>query len=298
MKHTLCRLLTMSLLIALSSLAYAHDDWYEPFPPFRIIGNLYYVGSRDLANYLVVTPKGNILINTGPTENIQLLKNSIRKLGFKLSDIKTIVISQAHADHIGGIAKLKKLTGAKLAVMQADIPLLESGGKKDFLFANDQTQWYPPTKVDQALHDNEKLTLDGTTLTAHLTPGHTKGCTTWTMQAIENGRQYNVVIVGGTAMNPGTKLFKNATYPNITADYAQTWRVLKSLPCDIFLGAHGIYFKLTEKYSDNAKQQFKAFIDPNGYRDFLKSSEATYNKELARQQKTLPEPNTTETNNT
>lgn len=260
-----------------------NPDWFKPFPPFRIIDNLYYVGSKDLASFLIATPQGNILINTDYDANVPLIKASIEKLGFKFSDVKIILISQAHADHAGGSALIKKKTGAKYMVMEGDLPIVESGGKADFLFANDPSQYYQPTTVDRVLHDGDEIKLGRTTLVAHLTPGHTKGCTTWTMKATENGKTYDVAIVGGVSINPGTKLIDNVKYPTIVKDYERMWRVSKSLPCDIFLGAHGIYFGLFEKYALIKKGEKNPFVDPEGYKKFIAKKEQDFREELAKQ---------------
>ncbi len=229
-----------------SLLAQADPAWTEPFPPFRIAGNLYYVGSKGLANYLVVTPQGNILINSDLVANVPLIEASIEKLGFKFKDTKILLISHAHFDHDAGSAKIKQLTGARYMVMDADVPVVESGGKLDFQYGNSPDDLYPPTRVDRVLHDGDEVKLGATVLVAHLTPGHTKGCTTWTMKVTQAGKTYNVVIVGSPNVNPGYKLVHNDNYSQIAADYQRMFEVLKSLPCDIFLGAHGAYFGLKD----------------------------------------------------
>src|SRR5262249_12285357 len=232
--------LLLSFAIA-AAFAQQPAEWTEPFPAFKIAGNLYYVGSKGLANYLIATPQGHILINSDLDANVPLIKDSLEKLGFKFADVKILLISHAHWDHDAGSATIKRLTGAQYMVMDADVPVVESGGKQDFNYGKDTSTLYPATKVDRVLHDGDKVTLGGTTLVAHLTPGHTKGCTTWTMTVEEGGKRYNVVIVGSPNVNPGYKLAGNAAYPKIADDYERGFRVLASLPCDIFLGAHGAY---------------------------------------------------------
>ena len=167
--------------------------------------------------------------------------------------------------------------------MDADVSSVESGGKTDFHYANDSSTHYPPTKVDQVLHDGEEVKLGGAVLVAHLTPGHTKGCTTWTMKVQDNGKTYNVVIVGSPNVNPGYKLVNNTAYPGIAADYERTFRVLKALPCDIFLGAHGAYFDLETKYAQQKKSGLAAFIDPEGYAKYVADREQAFRTELAKQ---------------
>lgn len=261
----------------------AQNDWAEPFPAFRIAGNLYYVGSKGLASYLVATPEGHILINSDLEASVPLLRTSVESLGFKFTDIKILLTSHAHWDHISGSALIKDLTGAKYMVMDADVETVESGGKSDFHYRNDPQTLYKPTKVDRALHDGDEVKLGGSILTARLTPGHTKGCTTWTMKVQEGSKTYNAVIVGSPNVNPGYKLVSNALYPQIAEDYEKTFRVLKSLSCDLFLGAHGSYFDMESKY-----QRFKggagtAFVDPEGYKNYVADREQAFQSELRKQ---------------
>jgi len=259
------------------------NDWTEPFPPFKIAGNLYYVGSKGLANYLITTPKGHILINSDMEENVPLIRASVEKLGFKFTDIKILLISHAHWDHDAASDTIKKLTGAKYMVMDADVSVVESGGKTDFQYGDDPKSLYKPTKVDRMLRDGDEVKLGGTVLVAHLTPGHTKGCTTWTLKVGDNGKTYDVVIIGSPNVNPGYRLVNNTTYPQIAEDYEKTFKVLKSLPCDIFLGAHGNYFGLELKYPRFKDEGLSAFIDPEGYKKYVEEREETFKKELAKQ---------------
>jgi metallo-beta-lactamase class B len=259
------------------------NDWTEPFPPYRIAGNLYYVGSRGLANYLIATPQGHILINSDLEANVPLIRDSIEKLGFKFADVKILLISHAHWDHDAGSAKIKELTGAKYMVMDADVPVVESGGKTDFHYANDPASLYLPAKVDRVLHDGDQVTLGDAVLTARLTPGHTKGCTTWTMKVREGEKTYDVVIVGSPNVNPGYKLVNNPRYPGIAADYERMFRVLQALPCDIFLGAHGAYFDMESKYAHIKERGAAAFVDREGYNRFVASKEQAFRAELQKQ---------------
>jgi len=263
--------------------AQVSPDWTTPFPPFRIADNLYYVGSKGLANYLITTPQGHILINSDLEDNVPLIRASVEQIGFKFGDIKILLISHAHWDHDAGSATIKRLTGAKYMVMDADVPVVESGGKSDFQYGNSPATLYPPTKVDRILHDGDEVTLGGTTLVAHLTPGHTKGCTTWTMKVNARGKSWNVVIVGSPNVNEGYKLVGNALYPDIAQDYERTFRVLKSLPVDYFLGAHGAYFDMEAKYARMKEGAPSPFIDPDGYMKYATEREQAFQKELARQ---------------
>jgi metallo-beta-lactamase class B len=267
------------------TLAQTPLDWTEAFPPFRIAGNLYYVGSKGLANYLISTPQGNILINSDLEANVPLLQASIEKLGFKFTDTKILLISHAHYDHDAASAKIKQLTGAKYMVMDADVSTVESGGKADFAYGNRAEFLYPPTKVDRVLHDGDEVKLGDAVLVAHLTPGHTRGCTTWTMKVTDGGKTYDVVIVGSPNVNPGYKLVDNRAYPQITQNYERMFRVLQSLPCDIFLGAHGGYFELEEKYARVQPGAANPFIDPAGYKKFVADKEQEFRTELAKQQR-------------
>jgi metallo-beta-lactamase class B len=277
------RVLILVLATVGSVFAQANPDWTEPFPPFRIAGNLYYVGTKGLANYLITTLQGNILINSDLEANVPMIQASIEKLGFKFKDTKILLISHAHWDHDAGSAMIKEMSGAMYMVMDADVPVVESGGRTDFEYGNSPTSLYRSTKVDRVLHDGVEVKLGGTVLVAHLTPGHTKGCTTWTMQVTEGGKTYNVVILGSPNLNPGYKLVDNSAYPQIAEDYERMWRVLKSLPCDIFLGAHGNYFGLEEKYPLMKEGGGNPFIDPSGYKKYIAQKEQEFRTELARQ---------------
>ena len=261
-------------------------DWINPFPAHRVMGNIYYVGSEGLASYLITTPQGNILINSSLEQSVPLIQASIEKLGFKFSDTKILLISHAHWDHCAGSAKIKSLTHAKYMVMDADVPVIESGGKKDFRYGIDAGTFYPPTKVDRVLHDGDEVKLGNVVLTAHKTAGHTKGCTTWTMKVTDDtsGKTYDVVFVGSPNVNPGYKLVNNAAYPQIADDYKHEFVVLKSLPCDIFLGAHGAYYDMAAKYPKLATGGENPFIDPAGYKAYIADRESAFQEELKKQQ--------------
>lgn len=283
-RRFLCNVLIVcALAFALPLRAANPPEWSEPFPPFKIAGNLYYVGSADLAAYLITTPQGNILINSNLESSPELIKASIEKLGFHLGDTKILLISHAHYDHCAGSAHILKMTGAKYYVMDADVPVVESGGRNDFNYANHEDMWFTPVHVDRALHDGEKVSLGGTVLTAHKTAGHTKGTTTWTVDETEGGKTLHVVIVGSPNVNPGYKLVGNTAYPQIADDYRHQFQVLKSLPCDIFLGAHGAYFDLKAKYERWKAGDRNAFIDPSGYKSYVADRDGAFETEYKRQ---------------
>jgi len=275
--------LLFSLAYAVRLAAQRPAEWTAPFPPFRIAGNLYYVGSGDLASYLIATPKGLILINGNLTSSPPLIRKSVEALGFRFSGIRILLISHAHYDHCGGSAEIIKQTGAKYEVMDGDVPVVESGGKSDFAYGAVKTMQFPPARVDRVLHDGDTVQLGSTVLTAHLTAGHTRGTTTWTMDERQGGRLLHVVIVGSPNVNSGYKLMGNTVYPQIAADYAHQFSVLKALPCDIFLGAHGGYFDLSDKYARWKAGDKDAFIDPAGYKAYVAEREQAFETELHRQ---------------
>lgn len=267
---------------ALPGLQAVPADWTTPLTPFKISGNLYYVGSRDLAAFLVATPKGNILINANLESSPALIRRSVEQLGFRWNDTKILLSSQAHYDHAAGAAEVVRETHAQYMVMEGDVDVIETGGATDF---DPTLSHFPKAHVDRTLHDNEVLTLGETSITAHKTAGHTRGCTTWTMTTHEGGKTLNVVIVGGWAANPGVRLVagqgKPAAYSGIAEDFDHTFAVLAALPCDIFLGAHGGYFDMLSKLSRVPKQGSSVWIDPEGYRRAVTGHATAYRKELA-----------------
>lgn len=275
--------LALLLAFALSARLFALDPaWTRNFPPFRIAGSLYYVGSEDLAAYLIVTPQGDILINSNLQSSPPQIKRSVESLGFKFSDIKILLISHGHYDHCAGSAEVKKLTGAQYCVMDADVPVVESGGRNDFQYANDKSMQFPPTHVDRVLHDGDTVRLGNAVVTAHLTAGHTKGTTTWTIDETDAGKTLHVVIVGSPNVNPGYKLVGNKAYPQIADDYRRQFQVLKTLPCDIFLGAHGSYFGLKQKYERWKRGDHNAFIDSDGYKRYIADREQAFQAQWKR----------------
>ena len=259
------------------------SSWTQPFPPFRIAQDLYYVGSRGLASYLVTTSQGHILINSSLEANVPMIRASVEQLGFKFNDVKILLISHAHWDHNAGSALVQRLTGAQYMVMEGDDDVVRSGGRTDFQYGGSQD--YPPARVDRVLRDGDEVRLGGAVLVAHLTPGHTRGCTTWTMRIHEGDRDRNVVIIGSPNVNAGYKLVGNTAYPRIADDFEKTFQVLKSLPVDYFLGAHGSYFNLEAKYARLQQGGASPFIDPEGYRAYVDDRERAFRAELARQKR-------------
>lgn len=275
------RLLSLAVACSLVALCAPTPEWNEPFPPHKVAGNLYYVGSNELSAYLITTPAGHILINTGYDETVPLIQAGCAKLGFRFEDIRILLTGQAHEDHVAGFARVRKLTGAKVMVMAGDDRVVRGGGKGDFAF-DGQMQW-TPCPVDRVLHNGDEVTLGGTKLAAHLTPGHTKGCTTWALTVEEGGKPYRVVIVGATTVPPGFRLVNNRKYPTIAEDYERSFRLLAALPCDIYLGSHASYYEMRSKYRRSVADGFRAFVDPEGYQTFLARTRAAFLRELENQ---------------
>jgi len=260
-------------------------SWNRPVKPFRIIGNVYYVGAFEVSAFLITTPQGHILLDSGFAETVPQIRDNLKRLGFQLEDVRLRINSHAHYDHAGGLAELKALTGARLAASEADAAQLAAGGKGDFQWG--ETLPFPPVKADRILHDGDTVEVGGVWLVAHLTPGHTKGNTTWTMEVKDGGKTYNVVFIGSTSA-PGYKLVNNTKYPKIVADYQRSFRVLESLPCDVFLGPHGSFFGLQEKMAKLEQgAATNPFIDPQGYRQFVQDSKESFYEQLKAQQAAL-----------
>ena len=272
---------TLALFIPALLCAQGNADWDKPFPAHKVGGNLYYVGTEGLSTYLITTPQGHILINASFERTVPLIRAAVESLGFKFSDVKILLTSHAHGDHAEGTAMIKELTGAKIMVMQGDEGIIESGGQGDFLYTN---KGWKPCKVDRVLKDRDEVKLGGVTLTARLTPGHTRGCTTWTMKVRDQGKDLLAVIVGSPNVNPGYQLVNNSKYPAMAADFAKSFSIWKELKADVFLGAHGAYYGMLEKYEKLKKGGAgNPFIDPNGYQAYIADREKAYLENLARQ---------------
>jgi metallo-beta-lactamase class B len=273
-----------AFLLATKSLFAQADEtsrsWNKPVAPFRIAGNLYYVGAIEITSYLITTPEGHFLLDGGFVETAPQIEHNIAELGFKLTDVKFLLNSHAHYDHAGGLAELKKVTGAKFLSSEGDAPLLRSGGHGDFRFGDTLT--FPPIAPDQIVHDGEAIRLGNQTVVAHLTPGHTKGCTTWTTKIRDGDKVYDVVFVGSQSALD-YKFGGQESYPGITADFEKSFALLNHLPCDIFLASHGSFFHFVEKHERLVRGDANAFIDPNGYKAYLRGSEQEFRNKLAQQ---------------
>lgn len=242
----------------------ADDDPYRSaaVEPFKVIDNIYFVGTtQHNVSWLITTPEGNIIIDTLFEKDVPAILDNIKKLGFKQEDIKYILTLHAHGDHAAGHASMQEATGAQILVHEKDAEIIETGGKSDT-----HSKPWTPAKVDRRIKDGEKITIGGTTLTAHLTPGHTKGCTSWTTVAEEEGKQYNVIFMCGVRID-GDSLLNDPEYPDITTDLSGSFKTLESLPVDVYLGGHGYWFGFGEKITRmKAGEGYKVWIDPDGYR--------------------------------
>ena len=274
------RLSIYTLILATAVCAHTAAD--EAFPAHRIVGNVYYVGSQALAIYLITTPEGHVLINSGFEETVPLIRSSVESLGFNMRDVKVLLESHAHADHVAGHKLLQELTGAHVYVMRGDHSVIASGGQGQYLYTN--SRW-KPCRVDRVLDDGDTVKLGDTTFVAHLTPGHTRGCTSWAWQVEDDNRTYDVVVIGSPNVNPGYRLVGNLDYPQIADDFSKTFAVLKKLPCDIFLGAHGAYYGMLEKYERAKTGGPNPFIDRAGYHAYVEQKEQAFRQTLADQSK-------------
>jgi len=262
------------------------EEWRRPFAAHRVIGNVYYVGTYDLACFLIVTPQGNILINTGLEDSPPLIRKSITDLGFKLEDVRWLMTTQAHYDHVAAMAEMKRLTGARVLASRADAVLLEDGGKSDFHFGPEYG--YAPVKVDERIADGQKLRLGGVELTAYVHGGHTRGSLSYGLTVHEGGKDYRVLIANMGSINPGVKLLHNARYPEIANDYARTFERQKALACDVFLSSHASQYGLHKKYTPGAAYDPGRFVDPAGYRAAVESAENSYRRQLAEERAGKP----------
>lgn len=256
-------------------------EWNQPVEPFKIAGNFYYVGASGVSSFLITTPDGLILIDSGFRETVPLIEASIKKLGFRIEDVKILLEGHAHYDHVAGIADLKARTKARFLVNPGDVPLLERGGLGDFAFGDKFK--FQPVKPDGLLRDGEPVSLGGVNVTPHFTPGHTKGATTFTLTVRDGDRDYHVVIASSITA-PDYQLVDNPKYPDIIKDYTATFAKLRALPCDIFVTQHGFAFDLDGKIKRRAQDASRnPFVDPEGYKRLIDSSESALHEQIAAQ---------------
>jgi metallo-beta-lactamase class B len=262
----------------------SNQNYVKPFPPLRIIGNLYYVGTYDLGVYLITTPAGHILINTGINDSTAAIRSNIEKLGFKLSDVKLLLATHGHWDHVGAMAEIKRLTGARMLMQEADADMLESGGSQDYRYPQGRGAIYEPVKVDQRLKDGDKVRLGDTELTVMHHPGHTKGSTSFSYNVREGGRNYNVLIANMGSINPGVQVSHMPAFPDITKAYASTFEKQKQLKPDVWVASHAAQFNLHEKYKPGDPYDPNRFVDPQGYQAKVQNYEKLFRAELQKEQ--------------
>jgi len=256
--------------------------WNRDEPPYQVIGNIYYVGSTQIAQFLVTTPAGHLLLDGGFETSVPRLRAEVTALGFRFEDVRYVLVSHAHIDHAQGDALVRRLTGARVVASARDAETLAAGGQGEAVYGG--VYRWPPCPVDRVVADGDTVSLGGTTLTAHLTPGHTRGAVTWTMRVADagGGRPLDVVFFPSANLNAGVRLVGNARYPEIAADFGRSFEVWRALPCDVFLGVHGAFYGMDDK---RARQRRGAtpnpFIDPAGYRRFVADAEAGFRRELA-----------------
>jgi metallo-beta-lactamase class B len=260
-------------------------SWNRALPPYRVIDNIYYVGSTEIAQFLITTPEGHILLDSGFEASVPRLRDNVAALGFRFEDIKVILTSHAHIDHVQAHALVRRLTGARVVASARDGAFIEAGGKGESVY--DGVYSWTPCPVDRVVSDGDEITLGGTTMAAHLTPGHTMGATTWTMRVKEPGgdpaaRPLDVVFFPSANINPGVRLVGNARYPGIAQDFEHSFAVWKALPCDVFLAVHGSFYGMREKRKrQESGAATNPFIDPTGYRRFVSDAEESFRAELA-----------------
>lgn len=282
----------VAILLAMPLLAQKDPvsrSWNQPVEPFRIIGNVYYVGASDVTSYLITSPAGHIVIDGGFEETAPMILSNIEKLGFRPADVRILVASHAHYDHAGGLAALKKATGARFLASREDVPLFSRGGLDDPQFAN--LYPFPSIVADGFVADQQVVRVGSTALKAHLTPGHTRGCTTWTTSTTENGLKRNVVFVCSASAPQPYRLVGNPRYPDAVADYQRTFARLRAMRPDVFLAAHGNFFDLTGKRAARSDGEGRnPFIDPEGFRSYVARSEELFVKKRQEQSGVAAQP--------
>ena len=271
--------LAAALVFATAAQAQVRPEWIAPQAPFRIVGDTYYVGTKDLAVYLIASPQGDVLIDGALVQTVPQVEKNIAALGFRLSDIKLILNTHAHYDHAAGIAQLKKDSGAKFDASAADRPILESG---TISFGPTASTHYPPVTVDHVVKDGETVGIGNIRLTAHLTPGHTPGCTSWTWPVTEDGMTYRVIDICSVTV-AGNPLVNNAAYPRIVEDYRASIAKLQSLHADVFLAPHAGFYDPQGKVARRVAGKPNPFIDPTELQNFMAQARAAFETELARQ---------------
>ena len=257
-----------------------NEAWLQPFPAHRIVGDVYYVGTYDLAAFLIATPAGHILINTGVYDSADMIHASMESLGLDFEDIEILLTTQAHWDHVADLAEIKRRTGARLFAHERDVPVLEDGGKSDFRFPEGRRAVFEPVSVDRSLRHGDTIELGGTVLTLHHHPGHTKGASSFTFETVDGGRTYSVLVVNMGSINPGVELLNMPAYPEIADDYAATFAAQKALSADVWVSSHGRHYDLYDKFASGDAYDPERFIDPEGYIARIEEFEQLYLTQL------------------
>ncbi len=277
------RILACCLVVASIGATVPHaaqrEAWSRPFPAHRVIGNLYAVGTYDLAVFLVTSQDGHILINTGLEDSTPLIRENIESLGFRLEDVKILLTMQAHWDHTAALAEIKALTGAEMWATDGDTPVLADGGFSDPHFGGRES--FKPVSVDKVIKEGDLIELGDTRLTVLETPGHTAGSSSYTMTVVEGGRAYDVVVANMGTINPGKQLVVDPTYPGVAQDFADTFRKQKALDVDVWVAAHGSQYGLHDKYEAGQAYDPSTFVDPEGFLAAVKRLEKAYTAQLA-----------------
>ena len=279
LRLTLAGGLAVALTLAAAAPAAAQsDNWTRPFPGHRVIGNLYAVGTYDLAVFLVTSDEGHFLVNTGLEDSTELIRQNIESLGFRFEDIRVLLQMQAHWDHTAALAEIKEITGAEMWATAEDAPVLEDGGVSDPHFGGEQS--FQPVEVDRIIADGDVLELGDARLTVVEMPGHTAGSSGYAMTVHEAGRDYRVIIANMGTINAGKKLAVDPTYPGVADDFAETYRKQKELEIDVWVAAHGSQYNLHDKWGPGNPYDPNTFVDPDGFRLAVERLEQRYLDQL------------------
>jgi metallo-beta-lactamase class B len=250
--------------------------WDEPAEPAKLIGPIHFVGTKGLSSFLITGTEGHVLVYTGMPGSGEMIERSITKLGFNPKDVKILLTGHAHCDHAGGHAYLKKATGAKIAMMREEVALFESGGKLDFHYGGYKEFAFEPARVDTVFRDEDEIKLGDIVIKVRLTPGHTRGSTTYVTKVVAGGKTYTVVFPDGTSVNPGYRVAKNPSYPGIGDDLRRTFRTLEALKPDIWLNCHTEFFGYDAKLAKAATDGAAAWVDPEGYKRYIAAAKAKF----------------------
>lgn len=258
-----------------------NEAWIQPFPPVRVVGNLYYVGTYDLASYLITTPEGHILINTGAYDSAEMIQSSIEELGFEFQDIEILLTMQAHMDHVADLAAIKRATGARMLAHEGDVAALEDGGNTDYRYPEGRGMQFEPIEVDEQLQHGDTIELGGTVLTLHHHGGHTRGASSFTFDTVDDdGQTYSVLVVNMGSINNGVKLLDMPAFPEIAGAFEATYAAQKALRADVWVSSHAGHFNLHDKVSPGEPYDPRRFMDPDGYAEKIAFYERAYLTQL------------------